>query len=326
MVHKKLLLIAAFLLISLILISSCSSIPKTQEISCNQEDVDLYIKNLKSLLEEFDDIVTVASSTSRIALSPEIREMQSLKRKIRNLDHPECANYLHDLVLLAVETQINAFISFLSQDSDTVVARKMSAANEARRIVDKELSAFQEDPLEAYRKAEITAESLIKELSEPEPFVLPEGWQNITFPNNEDLIVSIPSDWEWEHIDELLKLTNNDKTLLIGMSNLDESLLSEFDSDQARLFLLQTSLETESWDFYSEQNAEVGVYGLNRGYVVRFSYRPYSSSDISEAIRAVIITPEDQEILVLATTERDEFAKIDLLLFEQILSSIRIKD
>lgn len=295
-------------------------------VSCPDEEVISYLDELDLLLEEFDDTVEIAGSTSRMGLAPVIQDMQSQKRDARRLDRPECANYLEDLVVVAIETKVDAFISFLSQDSDTVVARKLTASEEVRSMVDDEISAFKNDPLAAYEASELTAESLVENADQTEPFTLPDAWIDISFPDSDELILSIPENWTQDTLGgkgQFLQLRNDDRTLTVIMDVFEEKSYTRFDSDRVRLFSLQTTLETEDWDFYSERSAEVGLYALNRGYVVEFARRYSKSSDIEDNVWAIIVTPDEHEVFVIASTERDDFAQIDVLTLQEIYGSIR---
>lgn len=305
-----------------------SPTPKPR-VSCPDEEVISYLDKLDLLLEEFDDTVEIAGSTSRMGLAPVIQDMQSQKRDARRLDRPECANYLQDLVVVGIETKIDAFISFLSQASDTVVARKLTASDKVRDMINDEISAFKNDPLAAYEASQLSAKSLVENAEQVESFTLPDGWVNISLPGSDKLILSIPDDWTYNIVpgeDQFLRLNNNDETLTVMVEELEEGLYTEFDSDRARLFNLQTFLETADADFYSERSAEVGLYALNRGYVVEFLQRYTEASDIKDNVWAIIVTPDNQEVLVLASTSRDDFAQIDMLMLQEIYGSIRVTE
>ena len=298
-------------------------------VSCSDGEVSSYLDELTLLLEEFDDTAEIANSTSRMGLAPVIQDMQSQKRIARRLARPECANYLQDFVIVTMETKIDGFISFLSQESDTIVARKLAVSEEVRSIIDKEIIAFKNDPIAAYEASELTTESLVETANQTEPFALPSGWINISFPDSDELILSIPGDWTQSALGDegqFLQLKNTDGTLTVIIDVFEDKVYTELDSDHVRLFSLQTSLETEDWDFYSERSAEVGLYALNRGYIVEFLRRYNQSSDIDDNIWAIIATPDENEVFAITSTERDEFAQIDMLTLQEIYASIRTAD
>lgn len=295
-------------------------------VHCPNNEVETYLEELDFLLEEWDDTVEIAGSTSRMSLSPVIKDLQDIKRDARRLERPECANYLQDLVVVAMESQINAFISFLAQDSDTVVARKILGAEDVRSTVDAEIIAFEEDALAAYLASNVTTDDLAQQLEQAEPFILPDGWKDSSFANNDSLIVSIPNDWTRETFgdnDEFTRFESKDGAVEVIAGVVNDAEITLLDSDGARLFALQTQLETSDYDFYSEHSAEVGVYALNKGYVVEFARRYSSGDDIEEQIWATVVTPEDNEVFFIISTTRDEFAQIDFLIIADIFSSIR---
>jgi hypothetical protein len=296
------------------------------KVSCPDSEVKTYLSELDSLLEEFDDTVTIAKSTSRIGLASVVADMQSNKREIRRLVAPECASYLTDLVMVAVQAQIDAFLSFMAQDGDTAVARKLQAAEKARTAVNEQIEAFRKEPLDAYETTALDARKLAERTQKVEPFVRPDDWTNVSIPTSPSLILSIPKTWTSETFGdngEFLQLKNDDGTLKVNVLRLSSDESASTDSDAARLFALQTTLETQNWDFYSEQSAESGVYALNRGYVVRFSNRRLSFDDISDNLWAEIVTPEQEAVVLMTDTTRDSFAQIDLLTLNEVYSSIR---
>lgn len=172
---------------------SPTATPKPR-VSCRDDDVETYLEELEFMMEEWDDTVTIAESTSRMSLAPIIQDMQNIKRDARRLDRPECAVYLQDLVTLAMESEITALLAFLTQESDTVVSRKMNAALTIRETVDQELEAFQADAMDAYLKSNVSADTLEEEASKAEPFLLPDGWIDTDIPDS-DLTISHPEDW-----------------------------------------------------------------------------------------------------------------------------------
>lgn len=79
-------------------------------------------------IEKFGDVSERASATSRIALSPVIGEMQTLRRDYKNLVAPVCAEKLQLLVTQAMDAEIESYLSFMRQDSDSTVQSYMETA------------------------------------------------------------------------------------------------------------------------------------------------------------------------------------------------------
>jgi hypothetical protein len=293
-------------------------------VNCPQDNVDSYIDEVKLIKEEWDDTYTRASSTSRIALSSVIGELQDIRREMERVDRPECANYINDLYIIAMNSDIDSFISFLSKDSDSVVQRKMAGSQKAWDIVNAEYDKFIESPIDAYKAFNLTAEEVESSLIEPEPFVLPEDWNDKDFPNS-NLIISFPSDWSSQTYgdnNQFLKILNSDKSLTI-LSGLIDDCFSGIESDSGRLFSLQTYLETSDYDYYNERTANTEVYSLNKAYVIEYSVRENPSDDIEDQILANVVTPDDKCVVFMISTSRDEFPQIDQLTIQEIYGSIR---
>jgi hypothetical protein len=298
---------------------------RRRRVSCPQDEVDAYLDELELVLEEWDDTRLRAGSTSRMSLSPVIGELQDIRRRTRRIDRPACAGYLNDLVVVAMERDIDSFISFLGQDSDSVVARKMDGAEKAWEVVEGEIANFEENPLEAYQGFSLTTEELEAALDEVAEFERPEGWTDEDIPDS-DLRLSIPDDWSarvYGSEDEYLALDNADETVTFLVGSMGEGGLAELESDSGRLFSLQTILETSDYDYYLERSANVELHAENRAYVVEFSVRETAGDDIEDRIWAAAITPSDKEVMVMAHTTRPEFAQIDLATYKTVLGSIR---
>lgn len=322
-------------LISMVLMCSCESTeveitlvptrtPKPR-VSCPQGEVDEYLDELGLVLEEWEDTILRAESTSRMSLSPVIGELQGIRRKARRVDRPACAGYLNDLVVVAMERDIDAFISFLGQDSDSVVFRKMEGAEKAWELVDEEIADFEEDALEAYQTFLLTTDQVEASLDEPAEFERPEGWIDKDIPDS-DLKLSVPDDWSaWTYgsDDQYLGLSNLDETLTFLVGSMGEGEIAELESDSGRLFSLQTHLETTDYDYYLEKSADVEVHAENKAYVVEFSVRESSAEDIEDRVWATVVTPSGREVLVIAETSRSEFAQIDFVTLKTVLGSIR---
>jgi len=224
-----------------------------------------------------------------------------------------------------MERDIDSFISFLSQDSDSVVVRKMEGAEKAWGIAHDELDKFKEAPLEAYRSFNVTIEELEASLDELVGFERPDGWVDRDIPYS-DLVFSIPSDWgvsTYGDKDQFVKTSNPDKSLTFLMGAFEEGGFGDLESDSGRLFSLQTILETSDYDYYLERSANVELHSKNKAYVVEFSVRDRPSDDIEDRIWSVVLTPTEKEVIVMAQTTRDEFAQIDIGMYKTVLGSIR---
>ncbi len=98
---------------------------------CNAKD---FLKTTSETLDKFYDATRRADATPRIALSPVIGEMQQIRRDYKNLQHPSCADAYFQYVVAGMDETIEAYISFMGQQSDWIVSIKLtSAANNFQR-------------------------------------------------------------------------------------------------------------------------------------------------------------------------------------------------
>jgi hypothetical protein len=261
-----------------------------------------------------------------MSLASIVRELQEAKRDANKMVRPECAEYLHDLIMVALEREIDSFIAFLGDEGDTIVSQKMHGAAQAREMVEQELEAFRNDPMAAYLNSNATAEQLEAQLDEAQPFERPEDWHDVALVNDENLILSMPGTWQMEPDDEYTVIENEDGSVQLSILTLDDSFVGGFDTESGRLFMLQTYLETSGYEYYSEWRAESAIYALNRGYLVEFARRYDFETEIQQEVWVVVLTPEGRELIIVMTTERSEFAQIDYVMMEEILKSIRPSD
>lgn len=59
---------------------------------CDSEEI---AENLEEIAERWDDAIDIASSTSRIALSGPVSDLQEIRRETRQQEWPECARAAH---------------------------------------------------------------------------------------------------------------------------------------------------------------------------------------------------------------------------------------
>lgn len=115
---KRLYFIVPFLILVLVFsFIGCTNNNKDEEAKD-------YIRSFKLTFEEFKDTYNLAGSTSRIALSPIISDMQRLKRDLYGLELPEkCDEYngMQNYCVESMEKAIDAYIKFQQQEDDLVV-------------------------------------------------------------------------------------------------------------------------------------------------------------------------------------------------------------
>lgn len=109
----------------LLLLASCSAFGPAP---CSEQAAE-YIPALEGYFDDWDDTTSIANSTPRSALSAVIADLQSIKRAVDDLEHPECADPVHELAVAYMDKTITGFLSFLSQDDDSVVSQTFDDAS-----------------------------------------------------------------------------------------------------------------------------------------------------------------------------------------------------
>jgi len=289
----------------------------TPIVACPQEEVDVYIKEYGYIMEEWDDTYKIAQSTSRINLGSVIGDLQSIRREVSRLYAPECAYYISDITGVAMESSIDTLLSFLDQDSDSVVQGKLAGATTTWELVNSEFENFKNSPIDAYMALE-------RSLNQPVDFVLPENWIDSKIPKA-DMVISHPRDWDVD-LDSgktvlLIKLENDDGTLSCGGSYYDKN--KDYKSYSGQLFEIRTKDASQDRFYYIERSANVEVFSQNIVYMVEYSEMWDSGDDITSGISAYIFPPVGGYFIILCSTTRDEFAQIDMLQIQEVFGSIR---
>lgn len=90
-----------------------------------------YVAQVESLLGDWDDANRLASSTSRIALSPAIASLQDIRRKASDLDWgPKCSAAMRQPLLDYMDKTIEGYLAFMADDPDSTVQRIFEEASE----------------------------------------------------------------------------------------------------------------------------------------------------------------------------------------------------
>jgi len=113
-------------------------------ISCKDpyqsDEAKGYIKEFKRIVSEFNDKYKLANSTSRIALSPVISDMQDIKNDLNRLEIPEgCEDFTHrqEYCVEAMDYAIEAFLKFQSNSEDLDVIDLLDKADHMLNYTDK---------------------------------------------------------------------------------------------------------------------------------------------------------------------------------------------
>jgi hypothetical protein len=101
---------------------------------------------LKPYLNEWNDLVVLADSTSRMNLSPLIRDMQTVRREAMTLEAPHCAASARAHLDLSMDLMATAFTAFMAQESDAVVTAAMKVAADELLAFNREVETLTDVP------------------------------------------------------------------------------------------------------------------------------------------------------------------------------------
>jgi len=98
--------------------------------SCSKNvcDTDEYFTTVNPLLQEWDDATSVAHTTSRIALSPVLSNLQAIKRRTERLEIPECFEDAHSFLITNMYYTIEGFLAFAGDADDATISQRFSLA------------------------------------------------------------------------------------------------------------------------------------------------------------------------------------------------------
>lgn len=73
------------------------------------------LAEIEPLLMEWDDALSLASSTARINLSAPVSELQSIRRDVDNITFPPCAQWRQQVILDYMNASIDSFVDFMQE-------------------------------------------------------------------------------------------------------------------------------------------------------------------------------------------------------------------
>jgi len=114
--------------------------------------VEPWEERLSPHLIEWQDLIGVANSTSRMALSPLIRDMQRVRREAMAIEPPECAIVVYSSLSVSMDAEIDAFLSFMAQEPSSAVGNDMAMAVESGRRFWRELQDLKQVPPDALER------------------------------------------------------------------------------------------------------------------------------------------------------------------------------
>lgn len=131
------------LLLCILLITACGT--GDLPLVGSDCDTDQVAENLSDVAERWDDAVDIAESTSRIAMSGPISDLQEIRRETRAQDWPKCAEPAQAELVDWMDETIKAFLSFASQDDERTVQQYLENADEHRVAFRRELRDLRDD-------------------------------------------------------------------------------------------------------------------------------------------------------------------------------------
>lgn len=179
--------------------------PTPTAIPCPDNEIAAYLGELDALLARWEDAVTLADSTSRIALSAPVANLQAIRQEAAALSAPPCAQHLQELQLIYMDFAIKGFLAFMQESSDFVLDQLFMSYARAHTLHSTYLQEFRADPLSAYASVE-TPESLV------DTFVADDTWQTIRTGADEPWKFSMPPEWANPPADDYDKILIKDKS------------------------------------------------------------------------------------------------------------------
>lgn len=93
--------------------------PTPTEIPCIEQSADL-VTSIDSIMERWEDADELAAGTARIALSGPVGTLQEVRREVTALAAPPCSESIKESLAVYMDTQIDSYLSFMTDDDDTV--------------------------------------------------------------------------------------------------------------------------------------------------------------------------------------------------------------
>jgi hypothetical protein len=93
-----------------------------------------FATKLQTYFDDWDDANSVAGSTSRIALSGPLMQLQTIRREVSDMVAPNCSAGVQLMMINYMDKVIDSYLAFMSQESDSVVTQKMQDANKLMNV------------------------------------------------------------------------------------------------------------------------------------------------------------------------------------------------
>lgn len=107
--------------------------PTPTPAPCSTDDGKKVYDLLHQYAQEWDDAVTLANNTPRVALSAQIATLQRIRRDVQAQTYPTCAFAAGTALVTVMDTTIDGFLAFLGQKPDAEVAASFQRAAEQEK-------------------------------------------------------------------------------------------------------------------------------------------------------------------------------------------------
>ncbi len=98
------------IIIMIIFLSACAAAkPQT----CVEQSAD-FLSAIDKISAEWDDANVLANQTPKIALSPQVAQLQAIKREADALKPPDCASNIQAFLSEYMDNTINGYLKFMS--------------------------------------------------------------------------------------------------------------------------------------------------------------------------------------------------------------------
>ena len=121
------------------------------QAECGASAFEAGAQKLSALTKRWDDAQALASSTSRIALSGPVSNMQGIKRDVEAVQLPACLLPAKGALSASMSSTIQGFMSFMTQDSSGSSNSLAAARVDAEKYL-AELAIAQERSVEVKKK------------------------------------------------------------------------------------------------------------------------------------------------------------------------------
>lgn len=105
-----------------------------------------FLTQLQSLAREWDDANKLAGTTPRASLSAQIGNLQAIRRKVQDVQAPECAAQAQKDLTASMDATIEGYLAFLGQKPDADVKAKFDQASKLMDTFGKDIITMSGTP------------------------------------------------------------------------------------------------------------------------------------------------------------------------------------